>query len=95
MISTTGISTERQLACTAWRVAGIPVITSTCCSWSAVDSLNAVMAISQLRDLAAGEPGSIQQVIHDRAALLLRAGGPCSRVARGVKKASIGLMAEK
>ena len=93
VISTTGISTERQLACTAWRVAGMPVITSTCCSWSAVDSLKAVMA-----EASCGTSPPVSRDPFSRSSTTARpccCGGPCSRVARGVKKASIGLMAEK
>jgi len=93
VISTTGISTARQLACTAWRVAGMPVITRTCCSWSAVDALKAVMA-----EASCGTSPPVSREPFSRSsttAVPCCCAVPCSRVACGVKKASMGLVAEK
>ena len=92
VIRTTGISTARQLACTAWSVAGMPVVTSTCCCCSAGDVLKAVMA-----DASWGTSLPVSRDWFSRSsttAVPCCCGEACSSVTRGVKKASTGLLPE-
>ncbi len=93
VISTTGISTARQLVCTAWSVAGMAVLTSTCCCCSAAEVLKAVMPDDSWATSLPVTRDSFSR--SSTTAVPCCCGGACSRVARGVKKASIGLMAEK